>query len=68
MSEKASKDYEEIESKIEKMLNPSITLEIAMPEGVNKEAFLKLENDPKFIETIKKQIKKRLKYLNDSLK
>jgi len=61
MSEKASEEYEKIESKIEKMLNPSITLEITMPEGVNKEAFLKLENDSKFIETIQRQIKKRLK-------
>jgi len=60
MSEKASKKYEEIESKIEKTLNPSITLEITMPEGVDKEAFLKLENDSKFIETIKRQIRKRL--------
>jgi len=31
-----------------------------MPEGVDKEAFLKLENDSKFIETIKRQIRKRL--------
>jgi hypothetical protein len=61
MSEKASKRYKEIESKIEKTLNPSITLIITMPEGVNREAFLKLQNDPKLIETIKKQIKKRLK-------
>jgi len=62
MSEKASKEYEEIESKIEKMLCPSITLEITMPEGVDREAFLKLENDSKFIETIKRQIKKRLQH------
>jgi len=60
MSKEASKKYEEIESKIEKTLNPSITLEITMPEGVDKEAFLKLENDSKFIETIKRQIRKRL--------
>ena len=61
MSEKASKRYEEIELKITKTLNPSITLTIIMPEGVDREAFLKLENDPKFIKTIKRQIKKRLK-------
>jgi hypothetical protein len=61
MSEKASKRYEEIESKIEKTLNPSITLMISMPEGADREAFLKLENDSKFIETIERQIKKRLK-------
>jgi hypothetical protein len=61
MSEKASKRYEEIESKIEKTLNPSITLIISMPEGADREAFLKLENDSKFIETIERQIKKRLK-------
>jgi hypothetical protein len=61
MSEKASKRYEEIESKIEKTLNPCITLEITMPEGVDREAFLKLENDSEFIETIKRQIRKRLK-------
>jgi hypothetical protein len=61
MSEKASKRYEEIESKIEKTLNPSITLIISMPEGADREAFLKLENDSKFIEIIERQIKKRLK-------
>ncbi len=60
MSESASRKYEEIESRIEKMLIPSITLEITMPEGVDREAFLKLENDSKFIETIKTQIKKLL--------
>jgi hypothetical protein len=65
MSEKASKRYEEITSKIEKTLNPSITLEITMPEGVDREAFLKLENDSKFIEVIKKQIVKRLKQAAD---
>ncbi len=60
MSEEALKKCEEIESRIEKTLSPSITLEITMPEGVDKEAFLKLENDSKFIEAIKRQIKKRL--------
>jgi hypothetical protein len=61
MSEKASQRYEEIQSKIEKTLNPFITLVISMPDGVDREAFLKLENDSKFIETIEQQIKKRLK-------
>ena len=59
MSERTEK-YEEVHSKIEKTINPYITVKIPMPEGVDKEAFLQLENDSKFIETLKKQVKKRL--------
>jgi hypothetical protein len=61
MSEKASKRYEEIESKIEKSISPYITVKIPMPEGADKEAFLKLENDAKFIESLKKHAQKWLK-------
>jgi hypothetical protein len=56
MSDKVSEKYEKIQSKIEKSISPYITVEIPMPEGVDKEAFLKLEKDPKFIESIKKQV------------
>ena len=59
MSERTEK-YEEVHSKIEKTINPYITVKIPMPEGVDKEAFLKLENDSKFIETLQKQVKKWL--------
>jgi hypothetical protein len=59
MSERTEK-YEEVHSKIEKTISPYITVKISMPEGVDKEAFLKLENDSKFIETLKKQVKKWL--------
>ncbi|MFQ6068880.1 MAG: hypothetical protein ACE5R6_21205 [Candidatus Heimdallarchaeota archaeon] len=60
MSEKASEKYEKVQSKIEKIISPYITLRIPMPEGVDKEAFLKLENDSRFIESLKKQVKKWL--------
>jgi hypothetical protein len=63
MSERTEK-YEEVHSKIEKTINPYITVKIPMPEGVDKEAFLQLENDSKFIETLKKQVKKRLMHGN----
>jgi hypothetical protein len=63
MSERTEK-YEEVHSKIEKTINPYITVKIPMPEGVDKEAFLQLENDSKFIETLKKQVKKLLMHGN----
>jgi hypothetical protein len=56
MSEKASEKYEKVQSKIEKSISPYINVKIPMPEGVDKEAFLKLENDSKFIESLKKQV------------
>lgn len=60
MSEKASEKYEKVQSKIEKSISPYITLKIPMPEGVDKEAFLKLENDSKFVESLKKQVREWL--------
>lgn len=60
MSEGASEKYEKVQSKIEKSISPYITVKIPMPEGVDKEAFLKLENDSKFVESLKKQVRKRL--------
>jgi hypothetical protein len=59
MSEGTEK-YEKVHSKIEKSISPYITVKIPMPEGVDKEAFLQLENDPKFVESLKKQVRKRL--------
>lgn len=66
MTEEASKRYEEIQSKIEKSISPYITVKIPMPEGVDKEAFLKLENNPKFIGSLKKHAKKWLKQKTSS--
>ena len=60
MSEGASEKYEKVQSKIEKSISPYITVKIPMPEGVDKQAFLKLENDSKFVESLKKQVRKRL--------
>ncbi len=60
MSEKASEKYEKVQLKIEKSISPYITVKIPMPEGVEKEAFLKLEDDPKFIESVKKHVKEWL--------
>jgi hypothetical protein len=60
MSEKTPGKYEKVRSKIEKTINPYVNVKIPMPEGVDKEAFLKLECDPAFIELLKKQAKKWL--------
>jgi hypothetical protein len=55
MTEKASEKFEKVQSKIEKTINPYITVKIPMPAGVDKEAFLRLENNPEFIESLKKK-------------
>jgi hypothetical protein len=60
MTEKTPGKYEKIQSKIEKTINPYVTVKIPMPEGVETEAFLKLENDAAFIELLKKQAKEWL--------
>ena len=44
MSGEAQKKYEELKSKIEKTVNPYIVIQIPIPEDVDKEAFLELEN------------------------
>jgi hypothetical protein len=60
MTEKDSEKFEKVQSRIEKKISPYIKVKIPMPEGVDKEAFLELENDPKFIESLKKKTKKWL--------
>jgi hypothetical protein len=60
MSEKASEKYEKVQSKIEKSISPYITVKIPMPEGVDKEAFLNLENDSRFIESLRAQVREWL--------
>jgi hypothetical protein len=60
MTEKAPEKYEKVQSKIEKTINPYVIVKIPMPEGVDKEAFMKLESDPAFIEMLKKQAKEWL--------
>lgn len=60
MSKEVSKKYVEIQSKIEKSISPYITVKVPLPEGVDKEAFLKLEDDSEFIESLKKYIKEWL--------
>jgi hypothetical protein len=57
MSEKIPEKYDKVQSKIEKTINPFITVKIPMPEGVDKEDFLKLESDAAFIEILKEQAK-----------
>jgi hypothetical protein len=66
MSEKVPEKYEKIQSKIEKSISPYITVKIPMPEDVDKEAFLKLENNAKFIESLTKHAKKWLKQKTSS--
>ena len=60
MTEKDSEKFEKVQSRIEKKISPYITVKIPMPEGIDKEAFLELEKDPKFIESLKKKTKKWL--------
>jgi hypothetical protein len=60
MSKKASEKFEKVQSKIEKSISPYITVKIPMPEGVDKEAFLRLENDSRFIESLRDQVREWL--------
>jgi hypothetical protein len=48
MSEKNAEKIQKIQSKIEKEINPYITVKIPIPEGVDKEEFLRLECDSDF--------------------
>lgn len=59
-NEKLPKEYAEIRSKIEKSISPYITVKISMPDGIDKESFLKLENNSEFIESLKDYVKKWL--------
>jgi hypothetical protein len=61
MSEGTEK-YEKVHSKIEKSISPYIMVKIPMPEGVDKDAFMKLENDIEFIALLKNQVRKRLRH------
>jgi hypothetical protein len=61
MTEKNSEKFEKVQSKIEKTINPYITVKIPMPEGVDKEAFLKLENNSEFIAALTNRAKEWLK-------
>jgi hypothetical protein len=60
MTEKDAEKFEKLQSKIEKEISPYINVKISMPEGVDRETFLRLENDPKFIELLKKKTKEWL--------
>jgi hypothetical protein len=62
MSGGTSEKYEKVHSKIEKTISPYIMVKIPMPKGVDKEAFMKLENDTEFVESIKNLITKRLRH------
>jgi len=57
------KKFEEIRTEIEKAVIPHITVKISMPEGVDKEEFLKLEEDEEFLQALgdftKRWLKKR---------
>jgi hypothetical protein len=61
MSEGTEK-YEKVHSKIEKSISPYIMVKIPMPEGVDKDAFMKLENDIEFIALLKNQVIKQLRH------
>jgi hypothetical protein len=49
--------YDKVESKIEKTMSPYIKVKIPMPEGVDKDAFLKLERNQDFIRLLTNQAK-----------
>ena len=55
------KKFEEIKTEIEKAVIPHITVKIFMPEGVDKEEFLKLEKDEEFLRALGVFTKKWLK-------
>lgn len=60
MSEKEPNKYEKVQLKIEKTISPYIVIKIPMPEGVDKDAFLKLECDKAFVELLKNQTREWL--------
>jgi len=55
------KKFEEIKTEIEKAVIPHITVKIFMPEGADKEEFLKLEKDEEFLRALGDFTKKWLK-------
>jgi len=55
LSEEVRKKYEELKSKIEKTVNPYITIRIPIPEEADKREFLELEKDQEFIEHVKEE-------------
>lgn len=65
MTERASDKFNDIKSKIEKSINPYITLKIDLPDGVNKETFLELEYNQEFKDSIKEYTKKWLESQKD---
>jgi hypothetical protein len=52
MTERASDKFDDLQSKIDKSINPYISLKIYLPESIEKETFLELENDQEFIESV----------------
>ncbi len=55
------KKFEEIKSEIEKAVLPHIVVKISMPEGVDKEEFLKLEGNEEFLHALEDFTKRWLK-------
>ncbi|RLI21869.1 hypothetical protein DRO54_02600 [Candidatus Bathyarchaeota archaeon] len=55
------KKFEEIKSEIEKAVLPHIVVKISLPEGVDKDEFLKLEEDEEFLQALKEFTKRWLK-------
>jgi hypothetical protein len=48
--------YQKVQTKIEKTISPFITLKVPIPDNVDENVFMSLENDPDFLEWIKKQV------------
>jgi hypothetical protein len=66
MSEEASKKYSKIQSKIEQSITPYINLKISMPDDVDKESFMKLENDADFYESVLDLVRKHFQNTKES--
>jgi hypothetical protein len=60
MTERTSEKYDKIQSKIERVITPYIAVKIPMPQGVDREAFMKLESHAEFLESLKRHTKEWL--------
>jgi hypothetical protein len=58
--------YSKIQSKIEQSITPYINLKISMPDDLDKEAFIKLENDADFYESVLDLVRKHIQIMKES--
>jgi hypothetical protein len=58
--------YSKIQSKIEQSITPYINLKISMPDDLDKEAFMKLENDADFYESVLDLVRNHIQITKES--